>query len=141
MAAASHTVTTPPVGVPAPTVFAPIKVGAGSAVSGSPATLEFDFLPHTTPASLFSVNSNWTQGTTPALASGPSQLIGMAKRNSVVLSVPVDGKLTFIGVDSTLTADTGHLLYPGNQIAILGYNGPVWTLSSNGAGSIFYFTT
>lgn len=81
-----------------------------------------------------------TQVSAPTIASGPSQFVPSVK-NSLTIINPTDGKLVYIGQDGGLNSQSGHALYPGNSLVITGYNGPVWSLSSNGPATLFYTST
>ena len=76
----------------------------------------------------------------PTVSSGAVQAVSAAPRNSVTIVNPTDGKLIYVGNDSTVSSQNGHFLYPGNSLVISGYSGALWVLSSNGGSGIFYTT-
>ena len=118
----------------APGVFLPPISSVIS--SGTPDTIQFDSSISPLTTAQLTADGNWTSATAPA--NTPTQLVGVAKRASIILRCPADGLLFYLGVDNTLTAATGAPLYPGNRLDISGYIGPVWLLSSGVASTMFY---
>jgi hypothetical protein len=112
-----------------------------STAAGADGTFEYDFVQHMSTTAALGANTNWTLATAPTSSASSSQFIGTTKRKSVTVSAPTDGVPIYIGVDSSLTASSGQLVYPGNQITIIGYLGPLWSLSTGGPANIFYQTS
>ena len=104
--------------------------------ANQPTTVKIDSAQHTSSTAALTA-SPATLSPVSQITAGPSQIVPAASRNTLVISNPVDGKLVYVGQDGTVNLNSGHALYPGNQLTITGYIGAIWVVSSNGPATIF----
>jgi hypothetical protein len=118
--------------------ISPIMLDAGGS---EPTTLQHVQQAVKSNTVIFNGAGDWTAANAPAGTGSPSQLLASGARKSFRVACPTDGTLFYIGVDSTLTPATGVAIAPGTALQVLGWVGPVTTLSSIGAPSGFFYQT
>lgn len=122
-----------PAGAPAFAVFQAFA-------SPTPMSMQYDFTAYPQVNAQMAADTGWTAGVAP-VAGSPSQLVAALRRTSVTVALPIDGHMVYVGVDNTVSPDTGVPLYPGNAMRISGYMGAVWSVSAGVATPLYYKAT